>query len=194
MARHPRPDFGAVVARHSSAAEDRVGRGWIAVFLFGAIFMFAVSLVFEPRAGPPRPVYYLLWLAFVAAAARSLTMRYFTTPMVLLERGIFLPAYLPRHWVRMSGRALSFAELTRVRLDATPFRSGSHLFETASGPKRCAKAYFPPAKRFAEDLKRQAPQVEIEFVDRRGARKRYAPVVTKRPRKPKTKGERADAK
>lgn len=194
MARPPRPDFGAVVSRHTVPREDLIGVGWVALFVFGAVFMISVSFIFDPRQGPPRIVYYLLWLCFVAAAARSITARYFSTPTVVLERGIFLPAYLPRHWLALRSRAVLFSELKRVELDATSFRAGTHLFVTAEGPRRCAKAYLPPAKRFAEVLKRVAPEVEVDLVDRRGKHKRFAPVVSKRPRKEKPKGEEAHAK
>lgn len=190
----PRPDFGAVVLRHDLPQEDRVGRGWVAIFVFGSVFMLGAALFFDPRPGPPRPVYYLLWLAFVAAAARSIAARYFSTPSVVLERGLFLPAYLPRHWLFLRARAVPFAELKRVELDNTPFRAGSHLFETARGPRRCAKAYFPPAKRLAEEIKRLAPEVQVALVDRKGRHKLYAPVVSRRLRKEQPKGEQADAK
>ena len=194
MPRQGGPDFGAVVLRHEAPPEDRVGLLWIAVFVFGSFFMLAVSLIFDRRPGPPPPVYYLLWLGFVLAASRGIVGRYVATPMVLLERGLFLPAYRPLHWLALRRRAVSFDDLKGVRLDSTGFRSGSHLFETAQGPKRCAKAYFPPARKFADELKRLAPSVEVEFVDRRGKRKRYAPVINKRPRKPVAKGDESHAK
>lgn len=194
MARSPPPDFGKVVLRYSVPKEDLVNRLWIGVFLFGAVFLISVSFVFDPRPGPPRAVYYFLWLLFVLAAARSITTRYFATPMVVLERGLFMPAYRPAHWLFLRKRAIAFEEILRVRLDASPFRAGTHLFVTTRGPVRCLKAFFPPAKRFAEELKRQAPLIEVELVDRKGKAKRYAPVVTKRPRKPKTNGEGAHAK
>ena len=194
MAGQGRPDFGAVVSRHEAAPEDRVGRGWIAIFVFGAVFLISVSFVFDPRPGPPRPVYYLLWLAFVLAALRSIVGRYFATPMVVLELGLFLPAYRPVHWLRLRKRAVAFSDLKRVRLDSTSFRSGTHLLETTRGPVRCAKAYFPPAKKFADELKGLAPAVEVEFVDRRGKRKRYAPAVSRKPKKPTAKGDGSDAK
>jgi hypothetical protein len=194
VARAGPPDFGSVVLRHSVAKEDLVNRLWIGVFVFGSVFMISVSFVFDPRPGPPRLIYYLLWLLFVLAAMRSITTRYFSTPMVLLERGIFLPAYRPLHWLALRRRALAFEDIYRVELDNTPFRVGSHLFATKRGPVRVAKAFFPPAKRFAEELKRQAPDLEVDLIDRKGRGKRYAPVVTKRPRKPKTKEGGADAK
>lgn len=194
MARSPRPDFGSVVARHVAPPEDRVGLAWITIFLFGAIFLLVPPFILDPRPGPPRAVYFVIWFAFFAAAVRSLSARYFSTPTVVLERGIFLPAYLPRHWLRLRSRAVLFSDLRRVELDNTPFRAGTHLFETAGGPRRVAKAYFPPAKRFAQEIKRVAPDLEVELVDRRGRHKRYAPVVTKRTRKEKPEGDRADAK
>lgn len=194
MARTARPDFGAVVARHLSPPEDRVRLAWIALFVFGAVFLLIPPFILDPRPGPPRAVYFLIWFAFLAAAIRSLVARYLSTPTVVLEHGLFLPAYLPRHWLKLRSRAVLFSDLVRVELDNTAFRAGTHLFETTRGPKRCAKAYFPPAKRFAEQMKQLAPDLEVEFVDRRGNRRRYAPVVARRPRKEKPKGERSDAK
>jgi hypothetical protein len=194
VARPSPPDFGKVVLRHRVAKEDLVNRMWIGVFVFGAVFLISVTFVFDARPGPPRAVYYFLWLLFVLAAVRSISARYFSTPMVLLERGIFLPAYRPAHWVFLRRRAIAFSDIRRVKLDASPFRSGTHLFETARGPVRCLKAFFPPPKRFAEELKRQAPDIEVELIDRKGKVRRYAPVVTKRPRKPSTNGEGTHAK
>ena len=194
MPRQGAPDFGGVLLRHAALAEDRVGRMWIGIFAFGAVFMTLVSLIFDPRPGPPRMVYYLLVAAMALASIRGATGRWFATPMVLLERGIFLPAYRPLHWLNLRGRAVAFTDLKRARLDDSGLRSGTHLFETARGPKRCAKAYFPPTRKFADELKRAAPQVEVEFVDRRGRRKRYTQVVSKRPRTPKPKGGSRDAK
>jgi hypothetical protein len=180
------------VLRHELAREDRPGLLWIGVFAFGAVFMSAVSLVFDPRPGPPRPVYFLFPLLFGWLALRMATVRFKASPAVILERGLFLPAHLPRHWIRLEGRAVAFSDLKRVRIDASSFRSGSHVFETAQGPKRGAKAFFPPPKRLAEEIKRLAPQVEVELIDRRGKGRRYAPAVTRRPRRPK--GEKSHAK
>lgn len=189
-----RPDFGSVVLRHEAAPEDRPGLMWITIFVFGAVFMTVVSLIFDPRPGPPRPVYYLFPLAFAWGASRMIVARFFATPTVLMERGILLPAYLPRHWLGLSSRAVAYSDITRVRVDATSFRTGTHLFETTHGPKRGAKAFFPPGKKFAEELKRVAPSVEVELIDRRGKGTRYAPAVTKKPRKPKSKGDESHAK
>ena len=188
MPREGAPDFGGVVSRHEAAPEDRVGKLWIVIFAFGAVFMTLVSLIFDPRPGPPRIVYYLLVAGMALACIRGATSRWFATPMVLLERGIFLPAYRPVHWLNLKGRAIAFSDIKRVELDDTGLRSGTHLFETTRGPKRCAKAYFPPPRRFAAELKRAAPDLEVEFVDRRGKKKRASRPLEKRPSTTKPKG------
>lgn len=187
-------EFGAVVDRHELAREDRVGLVWVVIFTFGAVFLAVPPLILDPRAGPPRAVYFLIWGLFVLATARSMASRYFSTPTVVLERGIFLPAYRPTHFLRLKSRALPFDDLRRVELDDTPLRSGSHLFVTVRGPIRCAKAYFPPSRKLAEAIKSRAPQVEVALIDRRGRARRFAPVVTRKPREKTPKGERPDAK
>lgn len=187
-------EFGAVVERHELPREDRVGLVWVVIFTFGAVFLAVPPLILDPRQGPPRAVYFLIWGLFVLAASRAVASRYFATPSVVLERGLFLPAYLPRHFLRVGSRAVPFADLRRVELDDTPLRSGSHLFVTARGPIRCAKAFFPPARKLAEAIKVHAPHVEVALIDRKGRERRYAPVVTRRPREKKPKGDRTDAK
>ncbi len=187
-------DFGAVVDRHELPREDRVGLVWVAIFLFGAVFLAVPPLILDARPGPPRAVYFLIWGLFVLAAARAVASRYFSTPSVVLERGLFLPAYRPTHFLRVKSRAVPFAELKRVELDDTPLRSGSHLFVTLRGPIRCAKAYFGPPRKLAEAIKSRAPHVEVALIDRKGRERRFAPVVTRRPREKKPKGDRTDAK
>ena len=194
MGEPARLDFGAVVDRHELPREDRVGFVWVVIFSFGAVFLAVPPLILDPRQGPPRAVYFLIWGLFVLGAARAVASRYFSTPTVVLERGLFLPAYLPRHFVRVRRRAVPFKDLLRVELDDTPLRSGTHLFVTARGPVRCAKAYFPPARKLAEAIKVHAPQVEVALIDRKGRERRYAPVVKRRPRGKEPKGERTDGK
>jgi hypothetical protein len=190
----PRPDFGSVVARYRVRRGELIRPVWILLMAALTGLMIWAPFVADPRRGPPQPVFYVLWAAFAVAAARMLTSRLFSTPTVLLERGIFLPAFRPRHFLRIRGRAFTFDEIKRVRLDETNYRSGSHVFETVRGPIRVPKAYLPPIKRFAEELRRLAPAVEVIFEDSRGKRRRYTQVVTRK-RRPKTpRGESPHAK
>ena len=194
MGETPRPGFGSVVARYRVRRSELIRPVWIALMAFLTALMIWAPFVADPRRGPPQAVFYLLWSLFAVAAARMLTSRLLSTPTVLLERGIFLPAFRPRHFLRIRGRAFTFDEIKRVRLDETKYRSGSHVFETVRGPVRIPKAYLPPVKRFAEELRRLAPSIEVIFEDSEGKRRRYSQVVTRK-RRPKTpRGENPDAK
>jgi len=97
-----------------------------------------------------------------------------------VQNFIYLPIFRPRHRVAVSKRALALADITCVRLDESSFRTGSHVFETARGPIRCPKAYFPPPKKLAGELKALAPSIEVVFEDARGRRRKYSPLVTRR--------------
>ena len=175
-----KPDFGAVVLRHQIDVTEVVRLWWISLLAFLMAFMLIAGLVFDPRPGPPRAVYFLMWALFMAGLVRAAFVRYFSTPFVLLERGIYLPIFRPRHRVAVSKRALALADITCVRLDESSFRTGSHVFETARGPIRCPKAYFPPPKKLAGELKALAPSIEVVFEDARGRRRKYSPLVTRR--------------
>jgi hypothetical protein len=161
---------------------------------FGAAFLTVAAIILDPRPGPPRAVYFLFVLLFALASARMVTSRYFSTPSLVLERGLFLPLFRPRHFLRTRTRAVAFRDLKRVRLDDSAYRAGSHVFETGRGPIRCPKAYFPAPRVMADELRRLAPEVEVVFEDRKGRRRRHAPVVTKRRRDAKPKGDRSHAK
>jgi hypothetical protein len=181
----PRPDFGAVVLRHQVKQSDVVSPVWIFLMAFGAVFLTIPPLILDPRPGPPRTVFFIFIVLFAAAAVRMATSRWFSTPSLLLEKGIYLPLFRPRHYLAKRRRAFAFSEIRRIRLDDTAFRAGSHVFETSRGPVACPKAYFPAARALAEAVKGLAPAIEVVFEDRRGRRRKYAPVVARRRRDPK---------
>lgn len=193
MSKGSSPDFGAVILRHSVDPTERVRLVWIVLGVFLNIVMLGAGLFFDPRPRVPQPVYIGMWALFAWALVRAVFARSFASPSTLLERGIFLPVYRPIHRLRLGSRALPYASLKRVRLDATSFRSGVHVFETDRGVRRCHKAYLPPARRLAAEIKALAPDVEVVFVDAKGRRKRYAPLVSRR-RDQEPEGPRAEAK
>jgi len=190
----PRPDFGAVVTRYRVRRAELVRPFWIGLLVLGVLLFLWAQLAADPRRGPPRGVYDFIWLLFALAALRMAISRLFSTPTVVLERGVFLPAFRPRHFLRIRKRAFRFDEIRRVRLDETIYRSGSHVFETTRGPVYVPKAYLPPPKKFAEQLKLLAPEVDVVFEDNRGKRRSYAPVVTRKRRPKSPRGENSHAK
>lgn len=194
MGASPRPDFGSVVARYRVRRGELIRPAWIVLMALLTALMIWAPFVADPRRGPPQAVFYVLWALFALAAARMVTSRLFSTPTVLLEHGVFLPAFRPRHFLRIRGRAFTFDEIKRVRLDETNYRSGSHVFETVRGPIRIPKAYLPPVKRLAEELRRLAPAVEVVFEDSQGQRRRYTQVVPRKRRPKAPRGENPDAK
>lgn len=194
MAGKPRPDFGAVVLRHQVKRSDVVAWWWMVFLLLGVALMLWAALALTPRPGPPRFAFYFLWLLFLFGAVRTFTARYLSTPSVILEKGVFLPAWRPLHLLRIRSRAIPFAEVNRVLIDKSAYRSGFHVFETARGPKRAPKAYMPPAKQLAEQIKQLAPEVEVLLVDSHGRGRVYSPIVQRKGRRGKPRGEGDGAK
>ncbi|HEX9710327.1 MAG TPA: hypothetical protein VGB42_10235 [Candidatus Thermoplasmatota archaeon] len=187
------PDFGPVVLRHRVDASEFARLDWIALLAFLDIVMLGAGLFFVPRPTGPQAVYFGMWALFTWGIVRLAFARFWSSPALLLERGLYLPVYRPSHRLRLRRRAVAFAALRRVRLDASGYRSGSHVFETERGPVRCAKAYFPSAKRLASELKALAPHVEVVLVDARGRRRRFSPLVARR-RAREPEGPRAGSK
>ncbi|MGH7339967.1 MAG: hypothetical protein ACREKH_05690 [Candidatus Rokuibacteriota bacterium] len=193
MSKGSAPDLGAVVLRHRVDASEFARLDWIALLAFLDIVMLGAGLFFVPRPTGPRAVYFGMWVLFTWGIVRLGFARYFSSPALLLERGIYLPVYRPLHRLVLRRRALPYASLRRVRLDASTYRSGSHVFETDRGPVRCAKAYFPPAKTLAAELKSLAPHVDVVMVDAKGRKRNFSPIVGRR-RDKEPEGPRAGAK
>jgi hypothetical protein len=175
-----RPDFGAVVLRHRVDPSEFARLDWIVLLAFLDVVMLGAGLFFIPRPTGPQAVYFGMWVLFTWGIVRLAYARRFSSAAIVLERGIFLPVYRPAHRLFLARRAVAFSSLRRVRLDASSYRVGSHVFETDRGIFRCAKAYFPPAKRLAQEVKELAPDVEVQLVDARGRRRTFAPLVSRR--------------
>lgn len=193
MAKGGHPDFGPAVLRHTVDRSEFARLDWIALLAFLDVVMLGAGLFFVPRPTGPQAVYFGMWALFTWGIARLAFARFASSPALVLERGIFMPVYRPLHRVFLRRRAVPFTEIRRVRIDASGYRSGSHTFETERGVFRCAKAYFPPAKRLAEEVKALAPDVEVVLLDAKGRTRNFAPLVTRR-RGKKAGGSRAGPK
>ena len=180
MSKGSAPDLGSVVLRHRVEASEFARLDWILLLVFLDIVMLGAGLFFVPRPTGPRAVYFGMWALFSWGIVRLAFARFFSSPALLLERGIYLPVYRPVHRLMLRRRALPFASVRRVRLDSSSYRSGTHVFETERGPVRCAKAYFPPAKTLAAELKSLAPGIEVVFVDAKGRKRKFSPLVSRK--------------
>lgn len=180
MSKGGHPDFGPVVLRHRVEASEFARLDWIALLVFLDIVMLGAGLFFVPRPTGPQAVFFGMWALFTWGILRLAYARFFSSPALVLERGIFMPVYRPLHRLFLRRRAVPYKAIRRARLDASGYRSGAHTFETERGVFRCAKAYFPPPKRLAEEIKAHAPDVEVMLVDAKGRKRSFAPLVARR--------------